>query len=101
MPNPMFPDRPTHLDFERLSQASKEIDGCADEPDFDFQAYTNAIVDLKSLQYMAEQRAGHGIREALGVALTELPIPFQAFIVSTYMDGLVLGALYERAGGHR
>lgn len=99
--DPRFPDRPTHPDWERLSLAVQTQDMDSDQPDFDFAAYTNSLIDVKSMQYLAEQRAGHGLENILGIRMEELPVPMKAFIVSTFMDGLVAGVLFQKAGGHR
>lgn len=59
-PDPRFPNRPTHPDFAKLSEAVIANDAVVDHADTDdvnvFERYARQYVDLGSLIYMAEQR---------------------------------------------
>lgn len=105
MPDPtkadsLFPDRPTHPDFVRISLVMQTLDMESEQPDFDYRAYTEQVVDLPSFFYAGNHRAGTGI-DALGMVMEKIPPMLRAFIVSTWMDGFMIGAQFQKQGGHQ
>lgn len=57
-PDPRFPDRPTHPDFAKLSEAVIANDKVveASEDDLAFERFARQYIDMRSLVYMADQR---------------------------------------------
>ena len=80
--DPLFPDRPDHPDFLRLSEAIIYLDGEADG-DRDIEDIVGEFIDLPSLIYMADQRI---LRTGLqgGNAI-------RARLLALYVDAFSLG----------
>lgn len=87
--DPRFPDRPTHDDFWRISEAVLHNDGAATEGNLDVtDIYADGIADLQSALYMARARAQMmGASEVQGAAL--------------WLDAFAAGVRFQQAGGHR
>lgn len=85
--DPRFPDRPTHPDFWRISESVLQLDGKADEGAQSFDTIVYPLVDVRSLGYMAHQRA---LRMGTGFVSETL-----------YLDGFLAGVLFQQKGGHR
>jgi hypothetical protein len=93
IPNdPRFPDRPTHPDFALLCAEAQTNDNLCELGDNVFTAVVNTFVDLESLFYLTENRAG-SYCQVRGV----VPTPLLLHLIQAAMiDGFVIGAGVER-----
>lgn len=97
-PDTNFPNRPTEPEFDRISRILIDQDNIVG-PDVDpalrdiaFMAYTNDIIPIKVLMYVATQRA---LRVLMQVA-DEDPNPV-AQIGAAWVDAFMAGVQYERS----
>lgn len=81
-----FPNRPEHDDFWTLCMIVQDLDSAADDAGFD--RLVGPIIDIPSLLYMTEQRA----LRAVVNSSTEEFIRIQA----TWLDGFILGAMFQK-----
>lgn len=86
--DPAFPDRPSHPDFWRISDAILSLDGDATEGGKSVEQIMHGLVDEKSLFYMATQRA------------KRVPTPL-SYGGALWIDGFIAGLLFQEKGGHR
>lgn len=91
--DPRFPDRPQHPDFRRLSSVLIQLDARAQE--MSLPETVEGLVDLTSLEYAAEQRAG------MAAAQLGLPPRMGAVLQAMFMNAFVVGLRFEQEGGHR
>lgn len=85
-----FPNRPDHPDFWRLSEVVLQLDGAIDEAEDKeavWERVVSDIVDIPSLEYMAEQRALRAVGSAAPVALITK-------LTALYLDGFCAGAKF-------
>lgn len=92
--DPRFPNRPTHPDFWRMSEALIEVDSRAEKGEA-VDVVENA--DFDSLIYVAEQRLAMDARQ-FSVALDPAS---KNFMLGLYIDAFTLGRGFERRGGHQ
>ena len=92
-----FPDRPTHLDFFRLSESVLKQDGRAQEGTDPFETVMGKIVDIESIVYMADQRAEILIART-GV---QHSLALKGLLMSVYLDAFTTGVSFQQAGGTR
>jgi len=83
-PDPNFPDRPTHPDFDKLSKVIIGLDTLADQGQ-GFDEIMVDAVDPESLIYMMDQR----IRRAVMSKASPSEI-----VMALYMDAFALGYHY-------
>lgn len=93
--DPRFPERPTHPDFWRMSEAVLQHDGQADEGHQSVEQIVGETVDVQSLTYFATQRAGTACQRS---GLPEALVPVLAGV---WMDAFMAGARYQQRGGHQ
>lgn len=86
-----FPHRPQSQDFWRLSEAVLQVDGQADEGDETFEQIVSKLIDIEALTYMATSRM------SLGLLRTNSKLDLS----SAWLDGFVVGLLFQQKGGHR
>lgn len=87
-----MPNRPDHPDFWLISQTlidnDASLDIAVDKPAA-FRTIVNAVADIASLQYAAEQRA----LRAFGA---NSPSGLRTAAAALWMDGFVAGAGYHK-----
>lgn len=83
--DPRFPDRPNHPDFWRMVDGVLRLDGESDE--HTFTEIVSPIVDVDSVLYLATQRVLRGRGDGS--------------IAPVWIDGFLVGVLYQQEGGHR
>lgn len=93
--DPRFPERPTHPDFWRISEVLLQHDGEAVEGDLPVEEIVKETVDMKSLTYVAMQRAGIACQRS---GLPEALVPVLA---GTWLDAFMAGAKFQQRGGHQ
>lgn len=80
-PDPQFPNRPTHPDFELLSEVIHKLD----DPDKKIEDQLS-FIDEESMLYFVEQRMG---------VLTEIAkkhnVSGPEFLCALYLEGMTLG----------
>lgn len=93
--DPRFPDRPTHPDFERLSEIVIDHDTRTMGPlaQEEFDKIVAEVVDGKSLAYVAVNRAGM----LLQARPQEPPV---MMAMAGIIDGFMLGVKFAQQGGH-
>lgn len=87
--DPRFPNRPDHPDFWLISQAVIDADAAADASQ-DVESVVAPLVDMKSLAYMAQQRAGRMV--------DQLPFAGPAIksaVGAAWIDAFFAGANYR------
>ena len=92
--DPRFPDRPTHPDFIRLSEAVQTHDAMAEQLDVNPFAITG--VDEKSLSYFLENRIGV-MMQRLGTRI----LLAKAMVGAIWLDGFALGKRYAEQVAER
>lgn len=94
--DPAFPNRPQSEDFWLLSRIAVEADKSAETLGGDgFMQWVESVVDLKSLQYMAQQRA---LRSVEASVKTQVPDErMMSSNTATFMDGFLLGVRFALA----
>lgn len=85
--DPRFPHRPTHSDFDRISEALLTNDSLADAVSFD--AALDDIADVRSILYAGEQRTI--MFNQLGLTVGE----------ALWIDGFTAGVRFQQLGGNR
>lgn len=91
-PDPRFPDRPAHPDFDRLSQAVIANDAVVTDAPTGAQqnayaVHVSSIVDLASLKYMADQRTALALR-----SVNERGYDIEHVLPSAWIDGFMAAA---------
>jgi hypothetical protein len=84
-----FPQRPDHPDFWMLSRIVIDLDKRAEAPDMPFADMIAAVVDIRSVMYMASQRA---LRAAGPVVPTRF---HHGKLQAAWVDGFMTGARYQ------
>ncbi len=79
------PGRPDHDDFWKLAEIVLGMDALMEKPDGFEDAVRAASVDMRSLAYLAMQRAARGMQAAL--------VPQGA---ACWLDGFIAGIRYQQ-----
>lgn len=91
--DPRFPDRPTHPDFIILSEAVQAIDKKADSG-VEVHNIVSGDVDVDSLTYLAQNRAGMALQSLRGVDITADRLA--SIIGGAIIDGFKLGVEFQK-----
>jgi hypothetical protein len=97
MDGDLFPDRPDHPDFWRLSESVLKQDGKFSEGNEPFETVMAQMVDVESIVYMADQRADF-LLDKTGAPKT---LMLKGLLMSMYLDGFTTGVGFTQAGGTR
>lgn len=94
IPDPRFPDRPTHGDFAIISEAIQHADERLDSGEATFESIVSSAVDPDSLLYAAVNRIGIAIErseepETLGRNA-------RALAEAAFIDGFMVGVEFAR-----
>lgn len=90
--DPRFPDRPTHPDFELLSETVCANDNMSEFGSEMIPAIIGTFADPESVEYMVVQRA-IGFCQRRGLAPTMENV---AMLAACIIDGFTMGAGFER-----
>lgn len=96
--DPRFPNRPSHPDFWRLSECILAMDGRVEEAPLDkkgeaLESLITEHIDMDSAAYMASMRM---MRWA---GIYGIPWEYGPALATAYLEGIVLGIRFEKAGG--
>ncbi len=93
MTDPKHPNRPTHLDFQRLLDVVLQLDGQALEAGRRVDDITAEVIDPKSLAYLSVQRALRVSPTSMGADISKL--------ATMYHEAFIVGYRFHERGGHR
>lgn len=96
MPSSLFPNRPSHPDFHRISQCLLANDAVAESEGSSFTDVAQRFVDPESLVYAAQQRAARVLIQALIDNDPDIALMCSA----SWVDGFIAGACFQADGGH-
>lgn len=94
MTDPRFPHRPDHHDFWLLSQGLIEQDAQADSGQ-PFEDLTARYVDVRSLLYVAEQRAALALKDDTRTTYVYAANDVRAKMIGMWVDAFVQGARFQ------
>lgn len=102
--DPNFPDRPQHPDFWRLSEIILKQDGrveditSLEDANDMIPRMIQEQIDQTSLEYMSMVRS-HRMLDSLRKA--GLPFYPEVAMTSMFLQGVLVGIEFQKAGGHR
>jgi len=96
MDGDLFPGRPDHPDFWRLSESVLKQDGRLQEENTSFEEVMAEFVDVDSVTYMAEERAKF-ILHHVGMTSEHM----KGLLMTVYLDAFTTGVSFQKAGGKR
>lgn len=91
-PNAMFPNRPDHEDFRLLSSVIRVADAYMEELK-DLPAVMLDVIDMKSMEYVTEQRV---MMTAAKVG-QRLDVMQKIFAQASWMDAFYMGYRFAQA----
>lgn len=94
-PTPEFPNRPEHLDFQRLLDIVLQLDGQATEAGRRLDTIVAEVIDPATLAYVALQRAFRVI--AASSETTEQTLK----LATMYHEAFLVGYRFHERRGHR